>query len=111
MSTPEKVLALDTDCQAWSGPVATFKPSKAAKDGALVYVVGVPGQVVCVKDSRSQVWRHVFESSAGRSFYGQPPFMVESAQLVAMQVYFQGARVRLDRADATRVRLMPAEVR
>jgi transcriptional regulator with XRE-family HTH domain len=111
LSTPEKVLVMDTDCQAWTGLVATFKPSKAAKDGALVYVVGVPGQTVCVRDSRSQVWRHVFESSAGRSFYGQPPFMVESAQLVAMQIYFQGARVRLDRADATRVRLMPAEVR
>jgi len=100
----------DVACDTGQGPVATFTPSKAAKDGSLVYVVGTLGQFVCVKDSRGQAWRHDFANASGRSFYGRPPWIVESPQLGALQIYFQGVLARPPHAAGMRLRLIAADL-
>lgn len=96
-------------CGESNGPIASFTPAKADKDPAQLFVQGAPGQVVCVKDGRGQVWRHEFSNSTGRSFSGAAPWLVESAQLTELQIYFQGNRARPSLAGATRLRLIAAE--
>lgn len=97
------------DCGLSNGPTASFTPAKADKDAAQIFVQGLPGQVVCVKDGRGQVWRHEFSNSAGRSFFGVAPWLVESNQLSELQIYFQGNRARPSLSGATRLRLLAAE--
>ncbi len=115
LAVPQPILATtrqaaaDSGCNASGGPESSFTPSKAAKDAAQVFVQGAPGQVVCVKDSRGQVWRHEFAETSGRSFFGAAPWVVESAELAELQVYFQGARARPSLSGATRLRLIAAE--
>lgn len=96
-------------CVESSGPIASFTPTDASKDPAQIFVQGAPGQVVCVKDGRGQVWRHEFSNAAGRRFSGSAPWLVESGQLMELQIYFQGNRVRPPLAGATRLRLIAAE--
>lgn len=96
-------------CGESNGPIVSFTPTKADKDPAQLFVQGAPGQVVCVKDGRGQVWRHEFANSTGRSFSGTAPWLVESAQLTELQIYFQGNRARPSLAGATRLRLIAAE--
>jgi transcriptional regulator with XRE-family HTH domain len=97
-------------CDRFQGPVFTFTPGKATKEASLVYVVGTPGQWVCLKDGRSQAWRHVFASPSGQSFYGRPPWLVESPHLGSMQIYFQGVLVKSSQAESGRLRLNASEV-
>ena len=97
-------------CDRFQGPVFTFTPGKATKEGSLVYVVGTPGQWVCLKDGRSQAWRHVFASPSGQSFYGRPPWLVESPHLGSMQIYFQGVLVKSSQAESGRLRLIASDV-
>lgn len=99
----------DTGCNVSGGAESSFTPAKAGRDPAQIFVQGAPGQVVCVKDSRGQVWRHEFAGTSGRSFVGTAPWLVESAQLAQLQVYFQGSRARPSISGATRLRLIAAE--
>ena len=99
----------ETTCDKLHGPIATFSPVKATKEASLVYVVGTPSQWVCLKDGRGQAWRHVFASSSGQSFYGRPPWLVESPHLDLLQIYFQGVLARPSQANSTRVRLVASE--
>jgi len=96
-------------CDKAQGPVAAFTPSKSTKDGDVVYVVGSPGQHVCLKDSRGHAWRHEFTIASGRSFYGRPPWLVESPQLGALQVYFQGVQARSPQPGGMRMRLIASD--
>ncbi len=96
-------------CDVSNGPVASFTPARPDKDAAQIFVQGVAGQVVCIKDSRGQVWRHEFADSSGRTFFGAAPWLVESTQLTELQVYFQGTRARSPVAGSTRLRLIAAE--
>ena len=102
--------AADAACDLFRGLVGTFTPAKATKEASLVYVVGTPGQWVCLKDGRSQAWRHVFASPSGQSFYGRPPWLVESPYLDSMQIYFQGVLVRPPQTESGRLRLIASEV-
>lgn len=94
-------------CQAQTGPIDTFMPSKAVKDPALVFVKGAPGQVVCVKDSRGKEWQHTFSGVDGQSFYGTAPWLIASGQLQELEIYFQGARAR-SKSGGNQLRLLPA---
>lgn len=93
-------------CSKFQGPIATFTSARAIQDGALINVVGAGGQFVCLKDSRGKVFHYAFASASGRSFYGTPPWLVESPNLGALQVYFQGVLVRLPQAENVRLRLI-----
>ncbi len=93
-------------CSQFQGPIATFTSTRAIRDGALIDVVGAGGQFVCLKDSRGKVFHYAFASPSGRSFYGTPPWLVESPNLGALQVYFQGVLVRLPQAENVRLRLI-----
>ncbi len=109
VSTDSAKTTSDAACGSFVGPADSFSPAKAVKDGSLVYVVGVPDQVVCLKDGQGKVSRHVFTAATGQSFYGTAPWLVESAQLGALQIFFQGARVRLGDSGSRRLRLVPTE--
>ncbi len=100
----------EASCDKFQGPVPTFSPAKATKEASLVYVVGTPGQWVCLKDGRSRAWRHDFASRSGQSFYGHPPWLVESPHLDSLQIYFQGVLARPPKPDSTRFRLIASEV-
>lgn len=104
----EKAAAGTASCD-FSGPAASFSPPKAVKDGSLVYVMGTADQVVCLKDGQGRVVHHVFTGATGKSFYGTAPWLVESPQLTALQIFFQGVKVRHAQADSTRLRLVAAE--
>jgi transcriptional regulator with XRE-family HTH domain len=107
-TVPDSMQDTDAFCGKTQGPIAAFTPPKSSKEGDLVYVVGSPGQLVCLRDSRGQVWRHEFTMASGRSFYGRPPWLVESPHLGAMQVYFQGALARPPNPASMRLRLIAA---
>lgn len=98
-------------CAASNGPIANFSPTKeiASKAATHVFVKGEPGQVVCVRDGQGKVWHHEFDSESGRNFQGSAPWLLESSQLMSLQIYFQGTRARAVQPGVTRLRLVAAE--
>lgn len=100
------------DQAAGCGPSAAApsiyrSPPQAVKDAAFVYVVGKPGHVICVTDASGTQWRHVFKDEAGQSFYGQAPWLMASADLRVLQIFFQGRRARAADPASTSLRLLP----
>lgn len=99
----------EPDCDLSPGSVGSFTPPRPVKDAGQIFVRGVQGQLVCVRDGKGQVWRHQFNNGSGRSFSGTAPWVVESAQLMDMEVYFQGARARASQPGTTRLKLIPGQ--
>jgi len=111
-NTPYSAWAADAtengemSCGKFQGPIAAVTSTRAIQDGSILDVMGAGGQFVCVKDSRGKAFHYAFSSTSGRSFYGTPPWLIESPNLGAMQVYFQGVLVRLPQTDNVRLRLI-----
>lgn len=75
--------------------VIRFKPEAPRKAGDVVYLQAKSKQVVCVVDAGGKTQNKVLEPGVGASFYGQPPFKVLTSGLNEVDVFFQGAKVRL----------------
>ncbi|MBU3602163.1 helix-turn-helix transcriptional regulator [Polynucleobacter sp. AM-25C3] len=96
-------------CPAEEG-IISYKPESPRKPADLVYVQTKSKQTVCVIDASGKIQNKLLEPGVGASFYGKPPFKVLTTGLSQVDVFFQGAKVRLSNPNSKTVILEAAEV-
>jgi hypothetical protein len=97
-------------CAFSSDAMPQVTPVIAAKEGRYVYVVSSADIDVCVIDGSKQATVLQLKAGESRSVYGTSPWQVSSANLQKAQIYFQGGRVSLPDAFATRIQLVEVAV-
>jgi hypothetical protein len=73
----------------------------------MVYLSTSVRQAVCVTDGSGKTTRAIVETADGRSFFGPPPWIVQAAAPDAIQIFYQGSRVRVPRWVDGRIGLEP----
>ena len=96
-------------CPAEEG-IISYKPDAPRKVADMVFVQAKSRQVVCVIDASGKTQNKLVESGVGASFYGKPPFKVLTASLSQVDVFFQGAKVRLSNPNSKTLILEASEV-
>lgn len=96
-------------CPAEEG-IISFKPEAARKPADMVFVQTKSQQVICVIDASGRTQNKLLEPGVGASFYGKPPFKVLTAGLSQVDVFFQGAKVRLSNRNTKTLILEAADV-
>lgn len=85
-------------------------PSVALKSvpgqGSLIYLLSSVTQVVCVLDGSGKVKSHRLEPGQVKGVAGPPPWTLQASAVQTIQVYFQGARVKLPPEAQDRVQLV-----
>jgi hypothetical protein len=109
--TPAPAITADTSgaCPAEEG-IISYKPEAPRKMADMVFVQAKSKQVVCVIDASGKTQNKLVESGVGASFYGKPPFKVLTAGLSQVDVFFQGAKVRLSNPNSKTLILEASEV-
>ena len=97
-------------CPAEDSPVINYKPDAPRKPADVVYAQAKSKQIVCVIDATGKNQNKTVESGAGASFYGKPPFKVLTGGLNQVDLYFQGAKVRLANINTKIVVLEAADL-
>lgn len=90
--------------------IISYKPEAPRKVADTVYVQAKSKQIVCVIDASGKTQNKLLESGVGVSFYGKPPFKVLTAGLNQVDVFFQGAKVRLSNPNTKTLILEASEV-
>jgi transcriptional regulator with XRE-family HTH domain len=96
-------------CPAEEG-IISFKPEAPRKPADLVYLLAKSKQTVCVIDVSGKIQNKLLEPGVGASFYGKPPFKVLTTGLNQVDVFFQGAKVRLSNPNSKTLILEATEV-
>ena len=104
------VSAKAVTCAFSSESMPQVTPVIAAKEGRYVYFVSSANMEVCVVDGNKQATLLQLKAGENRSVYGVAPWQISSANLQKAQIYFQGGRVSLPDASATRMRLVEVAV-
>lgn len=110
-SVPAAVAGTDSSgaCPA-EGVAVNYRPDVPRKSADVVYVQAKSQQVICVIDVSGKAQNKLLEPGVGASFYGKPPFKVLTAGLNQVDVFFQGAKVRLSNLNTKTLVLEAAEV-
>jgi len=96
-------------CPVEEGMIS-YKPEVARKSADMVFVQTKSQQVICVVDASGKTQNKLLEPGVGASFYGKPPFKVLTAGLSQVDIYFQGAKVRLSNLNTKTLILEATEV-
>ena len=96
-------------CPAEEG-IISFKPEAPRKAADMVYVQVKSKQVICVSDASGKAQNKMVEPGVGASFYGKPPFKVLTSGLSQVDVFFQGAKVRLSNPNSKTLILEASEI-
>jgi len=109
--TAAPVIATDVSgaCPVEEG-IISYKPEAPRKVADLVYLQAKFKQIVCVIDASGKTQNKLLEPGVGTSFYGKPPFKVLTAGLSQVDVFFQGAKVRLSNPNSKTLILEASEV-
>jgi len=97
-------------CPAEDVAIASYKPEAPRKAADIVYVQVKARQVICVVDVTGKSQSKMVDPGVGGSFYGKPPFKLLTGGLNQVDVYFQGAKVRLTNPNTKTLILEPASV-
>ncbi len=106
---PAIMAETSTACPAEEG-IVSFKPEAPRKAADMVYVQVKSKQVICVSDASGKIQNKMVEPGVGASFYGKPPFRVLTSGLAQVDVFFQGAKVRLKNSNYQTLVLEATEV-
>jgi transcriptional regulator with XRE-family HTH domain len=109
VAAPAVSAELSTACPAEEG-IISYKPDAPRKAGDMVYVQVKSMQVVCVSDASGKMQNKMVEPGVGASFYGKPPFKVLTTGLNQVDVFFQGAKVRLANPNSKTLILEASEI-
>lgn len=109
-STPATQAAISTECPAADTAAVTYKPDAPKKAGDMVYMQSKTAQTVCVVDASGKTQNKALETGVGVSVYGKPPFKVFTTGINPVDLYYQGAKVRLSNITSKTINLEPAEV-
>ena len=97
-------------CVFTEDELPSLTPFTANKEGRYVYLVSNSDADICVVDGAKQATSLALKAGEGRSIYGVSPWQLSGASLAKVQIYFQGGRVSLPDAAATRVKLIEVPV-
>lgn len=103
-------VAVSTECPPADASALTYKPDAPKKAGDLVYLQSKTAQTVCVIDASGKSQNKTLEPGVGVSVYGKPPFKVLTGGLNQVDMYFQGAKVRVGSTASKTIILEPAEI-
>ena len=106
---PAASTEVSTACPAEEG-IISYKTDAPRKAADLVYVQVKLKQVICVSDASGKIQNKLIEPGVGASFYGKPPFKVLTGGLAQVDVFFQGAKVRLTNLNYKTLVLEAAEL-
>jgi cytoskeleton protein RodZ len=109
VAVPAAGTEVSTACPAEEG-IISYKTDAPRKAADLVYVQVKSKQVICVSDASGKMQNKLIEPGVGASFYGKPPFKVLTGGLAQVDVFFQGAKVRLTNLNYKTLVLEAAEV-
>jgi cytoskeleton protein RodZ len=90
--------------------IISYKPEAPRKPADMVYVQAKSMQIVCVIDASGKTQNKLLEPGVSASFYGKPPFKVLTLGLNQVDVFFQGAKVRLSNPNTKTLILEASEV-
>ena len=109
VAIPAASTELSTACPAEEG-IVSYKTDAPRKAADLVYVQVTSKQVICVSDASGKMQNKLIEPGVGASFYGRSPFKVLTGGLAQVDVFFQGAKVRLKNLNYKTLVLEATEV-
>jgi transcriptional regulator with XRE-family HTH domain len=102
--------APSTDCPVVDSSPVSYKPDAPKKGGDMVYLQSKSAQIVCVIDALGKLQNKQLEPGVGVSVYGKSPLKVLTADLNQVDLYFQGAKVRLMNQNGKTIVLEAAEL-
>jgi transcriptional regulator with XRE-family HTH domain len=103
-------VAVSMECPPADASALNYKPDAPKKAGDLVYLQSKTAQTVCVVDASGKTQNKTLEPGVGVSVYGKPPFKVLTSGLNQVDLYFQGAKVRIGNTTSKTIILEPAEI-
>ncbi len=101
---------VSTECPPADASALNYKPDAPKKPGDMVYLQSKTAQTVCVVDATGKTQNKMLEPGVGASVYGKPPFKVLTGGLNQVDLYFQGAKVRIGNTSSKTIILEPAEI-
>ena len=99
-----------TECPPADATPLNYKPDAPKKAGDMVYLQSKTAQTVCVVDATGKTQNKTLEPGVGVSVYGKPPLKVLTGGLNQVDLYYQGAKVRLGNTSGKTINLEPAEI-
>ena len=103
-------VTVSTECPPADAAVLNYKPEAPKKAGDMVYLQSKTAQTVCVVDVTGKTQNKTLEPGVGVSIYGKPPLKVLTGDLNQVDLYYQGAKVRLGNTGSKTINLEPAEI-
>lgn len=103
-------VAISMDCPPADTSALNYKPDAPKKAGDMVYLQSKTAQTVCVVDATGKTQNKTLEPGVGVSVFGKPPLKVLTGGLNQVDLYFQGAKVRLGSTSSKTIILEPAEI-
>ena len=101
---------VSAECPAADASAMNYKPDAPKKAGDMVYLQSKTAQTVCVVDATGKTQNKMLEPGVGASVYGKPPFKVLTGGLNQVDLYYQGAKVRIGNTSSKTINLEPAEI-
>ena len=101
---------VSTECPPADPAPLNYKPDAPKKVGDMVYLQSKTAQIVCVVDATGKTQNKTLEPGVGASIYGKPPLKVLTSGLNQVDLYFQGAKVRIGNTASKTINLEPAEI-
>ena len=110
-ATPEPTPAtVSNECPPADASALNYKPEAPKKAGDMVYLQSKTAQTVCVVDATGKTQNKTLEPGVGASVYGKPPLKVLTGGLNQVDLYYQGAKVRVGSTAGKTIILEPAEI-
>jgi len=107
---PAAAVAVSAECPPADAAALNYKPDAPKKAGDMVYLQSKTAQTVCVVDATGKTQNKTLEPGVGVSIYGKPPLKVLTGGLSQVDLYYQGAKVRIGNASGKTINLEPAEI-
>ncbi|WP_128112454.1 helix-turn-helix domain-containing protein [Polynucleobacter necessarius] len=102
--------AVSTECPAADSSAISYKPDAPKKAGDMVFLQSKTAQTVCVVDATGKTQTKQLEPGVDISVYGKPPLKVLTGGLNQVDLFYQGAKVRLGNTGGKTIVLEPAEI-
>ncbi|QWD74833.1 helix-turn-helix domain-containing protein [Polynucleobacter sp. TSB-Sco08W16] len=109
-AAPLAVAAASSECPSADAAAINYRPDAPKKAGDMVYLQSKTAQTVCVIDASGKTQNKTLEPGVGVSIYGKPPLKVLTSGLSQVDIYYQGAKVRLANTTAKTINLESAEI-
>lgn len=103
-------VAVAAECPPEDASALNFRPEAPKKAGNMVYLQSRTAQTVCVVDATGKTQNKTLEPGVGASVNGKPPLKVLTGGLNQVDLYYQGAKVRIDNTSSKTIILEPAEI-